>query len=197
MPNVNNPQGLLPQGTVGGSTPGFRISYRKIAANNATPIFTGDPVVPVTGPVTGYIRQLAEADTVPVVGVFLGCEYLSISQGRKVWSPFWPGFDANGDVTAHVIDDPQAQFVVQAGATAIGLASLNLNVAVNPGNGNTITGRSGAFIENPATTATLPFMVTGFVTDPPGQPGTDIASPYNLVLVTFNNQIFRTGNTAI
>lgn len=196
MANTSAPNGFSSQGTVGGSTPNFRLSRRLIASTNTTPIFSGDAVVPVTGPTTGYIAQ-ATAGAVALAGIFVGCEYLSVSQQRKVWSSMWPGADANGDVEAMVVDDPQAVFAVQAGAAAIGLASLNKNVQLNVGTGNTITGRSGMFVENPNTTATLPFTIVGFVTSPAGQNGTDITSAFNLVLVTFNNEIFRAGLTSV
>lgn len=196
MSNVQAPFGFSPEGTVGGSTPNFRLSRRLIASTNATAIYTGDAVVPVTSSVTGYIQQ-ATASTTALAGVFFGCKYLSISQGRVVWSRFWPGSDANGDVTAYVIDDPQAVFLVQAGAAAIGMADLNLNVQLAVGTGNTTTGQSGMFIQNPASTSTLPFTITGFVTDPSGANGTDITSAYNYVLVTFNNEIFRAGLTSV
>lgn len=196
MANLNAPFGFSPEGTVGSATSSFKLSKRLIASSNSTAIFKGDAVVPVTGAVTGYIQQ-ATASTVAMAGVFWGCQYLSVSQGRKVWSPYWPGSDANGDVTAYVIDDPQSVFMVQAGGSAIGLSSLNMNVQLAVGTGNTTTGLSGMFIQNPANTATLPFTITGFVQDPPGANGTDITSAYNLVLVTFNNEIFRAGLTSV
>ena len=195
MANTNAPFGFSPEGTVSGSTPNFRLSRRFIAAGNSTAIFTGDAVVPVTGTSTGYIKQ-ATASTIAMAGIFWGCKYLSISQGRPVWSRYWPGSDANGDVTAYVIDNPDAEFVVQAGGTAIGVASLNQNVQLNVGTGNTTTGQSGMYVENPNVTATLPFTITGFVQDPTGANGTDITTAYNWVKVTFNNEVFRAGYLA-
>ena len=151
---------------------------------------------PVTSSVTGYIAQ-ATASTVALAGIFWGCKYLSLSQGRQVWTRYWPGSDAAADVTAYVIDDPQAVFMVQAGGTAIGVASLNLNVQLAVGTGNTTTGQSGMFIQSPANTSSLPFTITGFVQDPSGANGTDITTAYNYVLVTFNNEIFRAGLTSV
>ena len=196
MANTQAPFGFQPEGTVGSATPSFKLSKRLIASSNTTAIYKGDAVVPVTGSVTGYITQ-ATASTVALAGVFWGCSYLSVSRGNRVWSQYWPGSDANGDVTAYVIDDPQSVFMVQAGGTAIGLTSLNKNVQLNVGTGNTSTGLSGMYIENPATNATLPFTIVGFIQDPPGANGTDITTAYNLVLVTFNNEIFRAGLTSV
>lgn len=196
MANTNAPFGFSPEGTVSGAAPNFRLSRRLIASTNATPIYTGDAVVPVTGSVTGYIKQ-ATASTVALAGIFWGCKYLSVSQGRQVWSRYWPGSDANGDVTAFVIDSPDTEFVVQAGGTAIGLTSLNQNVQLNVGTGSTITGQSGMYVENPNTTATLPFTIVGFVQDPTGANGTDITTAYNWVRVTFNSEIFKAGLTSV
>jgi hypothetical protein len=196
MANTNAAFGFSPDGTVGGGTPNFRLSRRLIASNYGTKIFTGDAVSPTISTSTGYIVQAA-ATTTALAGIFMGCKYLSTSQGRQVWSQYWPGADATGDVTAYVIDNPDAQFVVQAGGTAIPFAAMNQNVQLNVGTGNTLTGRSGMYVENPTTTATLPFTIVGFVQDPPGVNGTDITTAYNWVRVTFNNEIFRAGYLAI
>jgi hypothetical protein len=199
MANTSAPFGLSPDGTVGGFTPNFRLSRRLIASSNSTAIYFGDLVSPVISTATGYIQQYpASPGTTAVCGVFRGCEYLSISQGKKVWLPYWPGSDASGDVTALVIDDPQAEFLIQAGGTAIGLASLNQNATVGGQTaGSTTTGLSGMYLTSPATTSTLPLLITGFVQDPTGSNGTDITTAYNYVKVTWNNEIFTSGRTSI
>jgi hypothetical protein len=199
MANTSAPFGLSPEGTVGGSTPAFKLSKRLIASTNSTAIYFGDLVSPVISTATGYIQQYpASPGTTPVCGVFRGCEYLSISQGRKIWSPYWPGSDASGDVTALVIDDPLAEFVAQAGATAIGLAYLNQNCTVGgQTGGSTYGGVSGMYVTSPNTTSTLPLLITGFVQDPTGANGTDITTGYNLVKVTWNASIFNAGRTSI
>lgn len=187
MANTNAPFGFRQyRGT--GSVPTYEQSVRKIASGNTTKIYFGDAVVPLA---TGYIAQ-ATAGTTPLAGVFAGCKYVSTSQKRTVWSNYWPGADATGDVEAYVIDDPNAQFEVQAGGTAIGFADLGLNVQLNVGTGNTATGISGMYVESPAVTATLPFRLVGFVEAPPGSAGTDITSAYNRVVVAFNNVVTRT-----
>jgi hypothetical protein len=187
--NVNAPFGFAQvKGT--GSVPTYEHSVRAIASNNTTPIFFGDAVIPLT---TGYIAQ-ATASTVRVEGIFVGCKYLSTSQKRVVWSRYWPGSDATGDVEAYVIDDPNAQFMVQGGSAAITFANIGeyiqLNVATNPGSVN--TGQSGMVVDTPGTTVTLPFIVRGLVLDPPGAPGTDPAFAFNRVIVGFNNASTRT-----
>lgn len=190
MANTNAPFGFRQyRGT--GSAPTYEQSVRKIAYNNSTAIFQGDAVIPLT---TGYIGQ-ATASTVRMEGIFTGCKYLSTSQKRTVWSNYWPGTDVAStapDIEAYVIDDPNAQFVVQAGGTAIGFANIGEYIQLNVGTGNTATGQSGMYVESPATTVTLPFRVVGLVQDPPGANGTDITSAYNHVIVAFNNASTRT-----
>ncbi len=193
MANTNNPFGFRQvKGT--GSVPTFELSTRKIASNNTTAIFFGDAVIPLT---TGYIGQ-ATASTVRMEGIFYGCKYLSTSQKRTVWSNYWPGSDATGDVTAYICDDPNAQFIVQSsdasGTAAIGFANIGEYINIAVGTGNTANGLSGMTVDQDtlATTVTLPFRIVGLVEDPPGVNGTDITTEYNQVIVAFNNASTRT-----
>jgi len=186
MANTNAPFGFRQYRGLG-SAPTYEQSVRLVKSDNTTAIYFGDPVSNLN---TGYIAR-ATAGTAQIAGIFAGCKYLSTSQKRIVWSNYWPGADASADVEAYLIDDPNAQFLVQAGGTAIGLADVGLYVQFNLGTGNANTGISGAFIESPAVTATLPFRIVGFDVDPPGSNGTDIASAYNYVIVGFNNVTSR------
>lgn len=187
--NVSAPFGFRQiKGT--GSAPTYEQVTMAIASTNATAIFFGDAVVPVTGAATGYIKQ-ATASTVALAGIFVGCKYLSTAQKRTVWSNYWPGSDATGDVEAYVVNDPNAQFMVQAGGTNVGFASLGQNIQLNVGTGSTATGISGMYVETPATTATLPFRLVALVADPPGVNGTNITGTFNLVIVQFNNTLTR------
>lgn len=195
MSNTNAPFGFSPSGAVSGS-PNFKLSKRLIASTYATPIYFGDPIMAVQNSDTGYVIQYA-AGTQQTAGIFRGCVYTSVSQGRTVRSNYWPGSDANGDVTAYVIDDPYAEFVVQAGGTAIGVTNLNLNATVGYGTPSTYTGISAAYLTSPAATSTLPFIIKGFVQDPTGVNGTDITTAYNWVIVGFNFQTFKAGATSI
>ena len=187
MANTNAPFGFKQvKGT--GSAPTYEQSVRYIASNNTTPIYFGDAVIPLS---TGYIAQ-ATASTVRMEGIFVGCKYVSVSQKRTVWSNYWPGSDANGNVEAYIVDDPNAQFVVQAGGTNIGFANIGEYIQLNVGTGSTATGISGMFVESPNTTVTLPFRIVGLVDSPPGANGTDITAAYNQIIVAFNNASTRT-----
>lgn len=186
MANTNAPFGFRQYRGLG-SAPTYEQSVRLVKSDNTTAIYFGDPVSNLN---TGYITR-ATAGTAQISGIFAGCKYLSTSQKRTVWSNYWPGSDAAADVEAYIIDDPNAQFLVQAGGTAIGLADMGLNIQFNLGTGNSATGISGAYVESPAVTATLPFRIIGFDVDPPGSNGTDITSAYNYVIVAFNNVTSR------
>lgn len=192
MTNPNSPFGFSVVGTVNGPV-NYSMSRRKIASGNATAIFYGDAVVPVTSSATGYIKQ-ATASTVALAGIFLGCEYMSTSQKKHIWNNYWPGSDATGDVTAFICSDPNAQFLAQAGSANIGFADIGQNVQLNVGTGNTTTGISGMFIDTVNTTSTFPFIILDV---PSGATDPDPTLGFNWLLLGFNNMILKTGITGI
>ena len=183
MANTNAPYGFRQyQGT--GSAPTYEQVSVLIAAADTTKVYFGDPVVPLN---TGYVAQ-ASSNSVQIAGIFVGCKYLSVSQKRTVWSNYWPGADNNGDVTAYIVNDPNAKFVAQTDATGAVQGDVNANVGFAIGTGNQSNGISGAYVDMSTvnTTATLPFRIVSLVTQPPGAPGTE-AGAYNTVVVAFNN----------
>jgi len=184
------------QGGAGGA-PTFAQSARRIASGNTTPIYTGDPVMPVVSTANGYITQGA-AGTTRLDGIFVGCKYLNTSLGRIVWSSYWPGSGATGDVEAYVIDDPNSRFLVQtsfSGAPMTGTATTMTSGIIGQyaqftiGSGNTSTGRSGAYLSSVGTTVTFPFIVVDYQIS--GNNGGDPTTQYCNVIVGFNNEIFR------
>lgn len=206
MANVAGPFGFQQVGTASGP-PNFARSgspsQYKIKSTYTTAVYSGDAVrMWVSGDTAtaaaGYVIQWTAGDgssTKILVGIFQGCEYFSTSQQKTVWSRYYPGSDATGDVTAYICDDPNSQWVVQASAgpitsTAFGQA---VDIASTPV-GNTTTGYSGMALGTPTTTATLPFKVVNLVTSPPGVNGTDITTASNNVIVAFNNQTYKTPN---
>jgi len=201
MANTFAPYGFRATALLGYGSPNYAVSQRRILKTNSTAIYKGDPVVQLS---SGYIAQ-ATAGTTQIAGIFDGCEYLSVSQGRTVRSPYWPGSDAAADVACFIIDDPTAVFAVQSGnGGPIVLADVGQNINFAIGTGNTANGISGAYADfatlSPSTT-TLPFRVlnfagnSGYVTgDGPPQiagNGSDGSTAYNTVYVTFNNQDYK------
>lgn len=199
MVNFNAPFGFKPYYGGSGGAPTFSQSTRRVASN-APAIFQFDPVMPVVGAATGYITRGAPGSTV-LAGIFVGCKYLSVSQKRPVWSNYWPGSDAQNDVEAYVVDDPNAQFVCMGNGTTFNITGSLAVYTSSPvgqyaqfaiGTGNTNTGQSGAYLNTLGTTVTFPFVVRGLITNPPGAPGADPTTAYNWLVVGFNNEWLRT-----
>jgi hypothetical protein len=204
MANVLAPFGFTPVRRLDGAAWTGNQSQYKIASNNNHHFYQGDVVQLLN---TGYI-DLQTASTNQVIGVFVGCEYLSTAGSRRVWSNQFNG-DTSVDVIAYVIDDPLCVFLAQTGGasgSAIPLSAVGENIQITTTTaGSNFTGISGmAADENVLGTATttLPFRVVGIpglsdVTSgtpylaPPAN-GYDQTTKYNLVLVAFNNQMFRT-----
>jgi hypothetical protein len=193
MANVSAPFGFS-QTSGTGSAPtyeNFELPNGGIDYNTAA-IYQNDPVIRVSSS-DGSITQAATAGAVTLAGIFLSCKYLSSSMKRTVWSNYWPGSDVTSanqsSISAWIVNDSNAQFLVQSDATGATQAQMGSNVNLNIGTGTAANGLSGAFITpgtTAAVTATLPFRMNSLVLFPPGGPGTQ-AGAYNTVIVAFNN----------
>ena len=193
-----------------GAPPNFGQFNALITSGNTTAIFRGDLVKQIN---TGYIAQSAPADGGIGVGVFWGCRYYSVAGKIPKWSPYWPGSDAAGDVSAFVITDPSALFLVQCGGlsgsalpfTAIGKnADIDVTTA-----GSTLNGISGMALDDNivGTTSTLPFRILrlfsgtidGPLTGPgiSGQNGADNTTKYNYAYVKLNSDLIKQGVTGV
>ena len=128
--------------------------------------------------------------------MFGGCEYVSDTTGKPVWSNYWPGSGADSDypVKAFVYDDPNQLFRI---ATSNVVASLNTeaevrtsvfaNIALATGNsGSTSTGLSSATadLNTVATTNTLALRIMGILEDPANSDFTSAGIP---LIVRINN----------
>ena len=189
MANSNSPFGFATSGHLEGSAPTQGLSTRTISSGYTTAIYSGDAIIPLS---TGYIGQAAAAGAVQLAGVFMGCKYLNSSLGRTVWSPYWPGSGAGGDVVAYINADPDASFRVQAYNTAITFADIGNNVDIHVAAGNTYTGFSGMTADQSTlgATTTLPFRIVGLQNS--NLPGGDTTTAYNQIFVTFNYQAYKT-----
>jgi hypothetical protein len=166
-------------------------------AYNASAIYYGDPVARADSGASTLVQAAGSAggSTVTMAGVFVGCKYLSTAQKRTTWSNYWPGSDvtsANAVATeAYIINDPNAQFLVQSDSTGVAAADLGANNDFNIGTGTASNGISGAYlIHGGATTAAYPFRALNLVWAPPGANGVSTsgtAAAYNYVIVAFNN----------
>ena len=198
MANANAPFGFLEYYGGAGGAPTFSQSARR-TAYNAAAIYCGDPVQQNSA--TGYITVADPSNVQALAGIFVGCQYLSTSQKRTVWSRYWPGSDSTNDVIVYVVDDPNARFLVMGNGTTFNISGSLASYGTSPvgqyaqfaiGTGNASTGASGAYLNALGTTVTYPFIVVDLITFPPGANGADPTSAYNNVVVGFNNQIMRT-----
>lgn len=183
MANIAVAFGFRHIGFLGAGAPTYVVRRRKIALGNTNPIFHGDPVVSLG---TGYIAQ-ASSNSTQLAGIFQGCEYLSVSQGRKVRSNYWPGSDASADPDAFIIDSGDALFIGVSNGSPITLANVDNNCGffiatggvasptVGSGQGSTAAQLSGALIDVAGTnsggtgaintTNTLPFRIVRLYSD--------------------------------
>lgn len=189
MSNTQAPVGFRQVGRLPGVTPNYELQWRLISSSYATAVFQGDAVKEVSGGTSKYIQQFAKTNGT-VFGIAVAFNYISTALQRRVWTTYWPGSGATGDVNVGIITDPNAVFQVQTDATGIGPNHIgaNVDIASSPA-GNTANGQSGMYLDSStlATTSTLPFRIYGMSNDPNNDP----TSGYDWVLVTFNNQAWK------
>ena len=186
MANKDAAFGLRPSRMMGGAPYSGGQSRYRIASNLSGKIFQGDLVKQVTG---GGIERAAASSTVPVVGVFNGCQYTDPTTGEQVFKNYYPGSVAASDIIAFVIDDPSVVFEVQADA-AFPVADLfgNFDIVDNATTGDVKSGRSNLELDvtTGATTTTLPLKAIDISQDPDND---DVASANTNVLVVIQNHI--------
>lgn len=146
---VNAPFGLRPISSITGGSWTEKVNEYYIYSDPTglnsynVSIFTGDPVVftptaanitgnpNVGGFITSYLPTFADNtpstfSALPLLGVFVGCEYISVVNGTNslIKSAFWPTSTqvvAGTLIKAYVIDDPNVVYDIQV--------STNINAA--------------------------------------------------------------------
>ena len=180
MANTNGSFGLRPYGMLGSAPNSVGTTEYRIASNNTNSLFQGQPVIPLAAGVIDEL-QAAAGGSVSIVGVFNGCEYVRSSDGKTVFSNFWPGSaaagaDSNFPVRAFLYDNPAQTLTtatsnVQAGndTEAELLTAVFSNIQLATGNsGSTTTGISSATadLNTVATTNTHALRIMGILNDP-------------------------------
>ena len=194
MSNTAATFGFRNIGYLPGGSPDYQLSTRLISSANTTSIYFGDPVVKVA--TSQYIAQ-ASTTTSNVDGIFQGCMLIPSTGGAPTFSPYYPGA-AGADVTAYVIEAPNALFMAAAYSTNISSANIGEGISFSTGTGSTIGGGFSGFTLDQAsltTATTAPFQIVGLF----GMGGnfggvgngSDYTSSYNWVIVAFNNQRFK------
>lgn len=207
---VNAPNGLVPVNTGNGNTWNGQTTSYPITATYGTALFTGDPVTLGTA---GTI--IAAVASQSVLGVFVGCEYVTNTNKYTVNFPYWPGNPGVVSGTqpqARVIDDPRVRFSVQEASTAgasgtpLTQADVGNNANIILSTGNTNSGQSRAFLSNQTVATTLLGMVKIVQLDPgitlgvASTAGTSggvqtIGTAFQNWVVEINNDVFKAGST--
>jgi hypothetical protein len=159
-----------------------------IASNYATAIFQGDLVIPVTG---GNIERYPGNTSTAVVGVFNGVFYTDPTTQKPTFKNFYPGSVAASDITAFVVDDPDAVFLVDADAT-FARADLFQNYSLTAVSGNTKTGNSLQQLDVSVSGTETTYVVQAIdISQDPDN--SDTSSANANILVRINNHFYRSG----
>ena len=166
----------------------------KIADGYATAIYQGDLVRPLTdGTVVRHVGNTSYA----VIGVFNGCFYNDPTTQKPTYSNYYPGgiTPTQGQITAFVVDDPDAVFLVNADAV-FAQANLFGNYSLSVANGSTKTGISEMQLDvsTQGTAGTFAVQAIDISQDPEND---DQTTSNANVLVRINNHFYRQGGTGL
>ena len=204
MANTNLAFGLQPISKFGSNVNNTGISgytLYEIKNDNSNRIYQGSPVIPLS---TGFIDIVGAAagGSVGLLGVFGGCEFVSSTTGKPVFSNQWTGSgaDSNFPIKAYVYDDPMQLYKIAADASVTSEATLRGNVFANANfaagaSGSNTTGISSAKlgVSTIATTAALHLRIMGWQDD---ENNSDFAAAGIPVIVRLNNH-FNSPNGGI
>jgi len=188
MSNVVEKFGLRPYRKLDGTPLVGAQNRYTIASSYATAIYQGDLVVPVTG---GNIERHTADNSTAVVGVFNGCFYTDPTTQKPTFSNYYPGGVAASDITAFVVDDPDAVFLMDADATFT-RADLYKNYSVTNTTGVTQTGISKQQLDVSVSGVASTFAVQAIdISQDPEN--SDTGSANANILVRINNHFYRSG----
>ena len=195
MANVAAQFGFAHFGYLSGSGPDYQQNKGLIQSTFSTKIFFGDPVIKSAASV--YIQPMTGNTATAVWGIFVGCQFTPTG-GIPQWSPWWPGA-ASADATAYIIDAPNALFKVAALLTTVPTTSIGQNIGFSTGAGGTTVG--GGFstytVDQSTLTTSNAWPFTIYSMYPGVGNGSDTTTNFNWVIVAFNNQRWRAGQTSI
>jgi hypothetical protein len=188
MANVSEKFGLRPYRKLDGTPLVGAQNRYTIASNYGTAIYQGDLVIPVAA---GNIERHTAGNSTPVVGVFNGVFYTDPTTQKPTYKNFYPGSIVASDITAFVVDDPDAVFLVDADE-AFTRADLFANYSVSNTTGVTQTGISKVQLDVSATGTAGTFVVQAIdISQDPENSDTGTSNAN--ILVRINNHFFRSG----
>lgn len=190
MANVSEKFGLRPYRKLDGTPLVGAQNRYTIKAGYATAIFQGDLVVPTS---TGNIERATAGSSAAVVGVFNGVFYNDPTTGKPTFKNYYPGgvTPQQGDITAAVVDDPDAVFLIDADE-AFTRADLFTNYSITNNTGNVQTGISKVQLDKSATGTASTFVIQAIdISQDPSN--SDTLATNGNILVRINRHFFRTG----
>lgn len=201
MANTQQQFGFQHIGYLPGYAPDYAPTRRMIQSSYATKIFFGDPVVKSAS--SPYIQVASgTGNLTAVAGIFAGCYQIPAGQSAPIFTPWFPG-SVQADATALIIDAPGAIFKVAALLTAVPASAVGQNIGWSTGaGGTTFGGGFSTFTVDQSTLttgSTAPFTIIDTWAARAGGVGNgaDNTTNYNWVVVTFNNQWTRAGQSGV
>ena len=161
-----------------------------IASGYATAIYQGDLVKPVAA---GNIERHTANTSAAVVGVFNGVFYNDPTTQKPTYKNYYPGSitPTQGNITAFVVDDPDAVFLMDADAV-FARADLFKNYSVTSATGVTQTGISSVQLDGSVSGTASTFVVQAIdISQDPEN--SDVTTSNANILVRINNHFFRSG----
>ena len=188
MANVSEKFGLRPYRKLDGTPLVGAQNRYTIASNYGTAIFQGDLVQPTAA---GNIERHTANTSDAVVGVFNGVFYTDPTTQKPTYKNYYPGSVVASDITAFVVDDPDAVFLMDADE-AFTRADLYANYSVTNTTGVTQTGISKVQLDVSATGTAGTFVVQAIdISQDPENSDTGTSNAN--ILVRINNHFFRSG----
>ena len=188
MANVAEKFGLRPYRKLDGTPLVGAQNRYSIASNHTTAIFQGDLVIPLTA---GTIDRHTANNSTAVLGVFNGCFYTDPTTQKPTFRNSYPGAIVASDITAFVVDDPDAVFLMDADDT-FAQADLFRNYSVTTGSGNTTTGISEVQLDVSVSGTNASFIIQAIdISQDPDN--SDTGSANANILVRINKHFYRNG----
>lgn len=162
-------------------------------AGTSSVIYEGTPVIPLANGMIDIVGA-ASGGTVPLLGVFIGCNYTDLN-GTPTFTNKWPGTAAvksGTAATALIAAHPDQLFLINCDAAAADLtvhANADFGTATS---GNATTGMSSGelAVSTVNTTNTLNMRIVGFANQPNSD---DATAAGRLAIVQLNNHFYRYG----
>ena len=190
MANVLEKFGLRPYRKLDGTPLVGAQNRYTIASAYATPIYQGDLVtVNTAGNIERYSAANDAGLSTAVVGVFNGVFYSDPTTQKPTYLNYYPGGVTASDITAFVVDDPDAVFLADADAV-FARADLYKNYAVTNTTGVTQTGLSKTQLDvsNSGTTVSFVLQAIDISQDPNNS---DVSTSNANILVRINHHQYR------